>query len=39
MCSGLSINGNINSGCYKTFFGGNIDFPQIEKLNKVCSDD
>ena len=21
----------------KTFFGGNLDFPKIRKLNKVCS--
>ena len=27
------------SSCYKTFFGGNLDFPKINKLNKVCSDD
>ena len=25
--------------CYKTFFGGNLDFPKIKKLNKVGSDD
>ena len=24
---------------YKTFFGGNLDFPKIKKLNKVGSDD
>ena len=24
------------SWCYKTFFGGNLDFPKIKKLNKVC---
>ena len=24
---------------YKTFFGGNLDFPKIKKLNKVCCDD
>ena len=23
--------------CYKTFFGGNLDFPKIKILNKVCS--
>ena len=23
----------------KHFFGGNLDFPKIRKLNKVCSDD
>ena len=22
--------------CYKTFFGGNLDFPKIKKLKKVC---
>ena len=27
------------SWCYKTFFGGNQDFPKIKKLNKVCSAD
>ena len=27
-----------SSWCYKTYFGGNLDLPQIEKLNKVCSD-
>ena len=27
-----------SSWCYKTCFGGNLDLPQIEKLNKVCSD-
>ena len=27
------------SWCYKTFFGGNLDFPKIKKLNKVCCDD
>ena len=27
------------SWCYKTFFGGNLDFPKIKKLNKVGSDD
>ena len=27
------------SHCYKTYFRGNIDFPKIKKLNKVCSDD
>ena len=26
------------SWCYKTFFGGNLDFPKIKKWNKVCSD-
>ena len=26
-----------SSWCYKTFFGGNLDFPKIKKLNKVCS--
>ena len=26
------------SWCYKTFFGGNLDFPKIKKLKKVCSD-
>ena len=25
--------------CYKTFFGGNLDFPKIKKLNNICSDD
>ena len=25
------------SWCYKTFFGGNLYFPKIKKLNKVCS--
>ena len=28
-----------SSWCYKTFFGGNLDFPKIKKLNKVGSDD
>ena len=23
----------------KSFFGGNLDFPKIKKLNKVCSGD
>ena len=27
-----------SSWCYKTFFVGNLDFPKIKKLNKVCSD-
>ena len=27
-----------SSWCYKTFFGGNLDFPKIKKLKKVCSD-
>ena len=22
------------SGCYKTFFGGNLDFPKIKKIEK-----
>ena len=26
-----------SSQCYKTLFGGNLDFPKIKKLNKVCS--
>ena len=26
------------SWCYKTFFGGNLDFSKIKKLKKVCSD-
>ena len=25
------------SGRYKTFLGGNIDFPKIKRLNKICS--
>ena len=25
------------SRCYKTLFGGNLDFPKIEKLNKAFS--
>ena len=25
------------SWCYKTLFGGNLDFPKVKKLNKVCS--
>ena len=25
------------SRCYKNFFGGNLDFPKIKILNKVCS--
>ena len=29
----------ISSKCYKTFFGGNLDFPNIKKLKKVWSDD
>ena len=24
---------------FLNFFGGNLDFPKIEKLNKVCCDD
>ena len=27
------------SRCCKTLFGGNLDFPKIKKLKKVCSDD
>jgi len=27
------------SWCCKTFYGGNVDFPKIKKLNSVCSDD
>ena len=27
------------SWCYKTFFGGNLYFPKIKKLNNICSDD
>ena len=27
-----------SSWCYKTFFWGNLDFPKIKKLKKVCSD-
>ena len=27
-----------SSLCYKTFFGGNLDFDKIKKLKKVCSD-
>ena len=26
------------SWCYKTFFGGNLDFPKIKELKNVCSD-
>ena len=29
---------SISSLCYKTFFGGNLDFPKIKKLKKVHSD-
>ena len=25
------------SRCYKTFFGGNLHFPKIKKIKKVCS--
>ena len=28
----------ISSQCYKTFFGGKLDFPKIKKFKKVCSD-
>ena len=28
---------NVNEP-YRTFFGGNLDFPKIKKLKKVCSD-
>ena len=27
------------SWCFKTFFGGNLDFPKIKTLAKVYSDD
>ena len=27
-----------SSWCYKTYFGGNLDFHKIKKLKKVCSD-
>ena len=27
---------HLSSWCYKTFFGWNLDFPKIKKLNKVC---
>ena len=32
-CSSLKV--KTRSWCYKTFFGGNLDFPKIKKLNKV----
>ena len=28
----------IGSWCYKTYFGGNLDFSKVKKLKKVCSD-
>ena len=33
----MAINVSI-SWCYKTFFWGNVDFPKIKKLKKVCWD-
>ena len=30
-------NSDLLGKCYKTFFGGNLDFPKIKTLKKVCS--
>ena len=34
----LSFYHPVPSWFYKTFFGGNLDFPKINKWKKVCSD-
>ena len=34
----LGKKNSIRSWCYKTIFGGNLDFPKIKKLKNICFD-
>ena len=36
--SKTSLKFKICGRCYKTFFGGNLDFPKLKKLKIVCYD-
>ena len=36
---GVNVVKLFSSQCYKTFFGGNLDFPKLKKFNKLSSAD